>query len=121
MKKLLLLLSIVLGLGCLMSCTKHETSIRGKFMYDNGERGTYRIWNSYEFLSNGRVYNERQVGNTAKFTTEGCSLYYTLEGEKIVIYHGTMGWKKEVQNTPYASGVYYGDYMVLDGDMFVKQ
>lgn len=49
------------------------------------------------------------------FDTEGCDLYYKVNGNRITIYHGTIGWKPSVRNTVYEYGYYYGGYIIIDG------
>ena len=48
-------------------------------------------------------------------------MYYTLDGEDLVIYYGVKGWKKEVRNTVYSSGTYHGDYIEIEGNVLNKQ
>lgn len=90
------------------------------FTYSNGEIGILRHYEVYEFDTRGGVYNYRSLGNSLSFDTDGCDLYYTLNGNELVIYHGVKGWKKEVRHTVYASGYYYGNYIVIDGNEFHK-
>lgn len=84
-------------------------------------RNEYSVVERYEFQQNGNVYHYLQVGDTSPFDTEGCALYYTLDGEDLVIYYGVKGWKKEVRNTVYSSGTYHGDYIEIEGNVLNKQ
>jgi len=103
-------------------CEKYgDTSIVGTFVYRNGYTGSMRIYERYEFKSNGSVYHASQIGNTSEFNTDGCSLYYTLDQEVLTIYHGTKGWKKEVRNTVYKTGQYFEDYILIGDKRFEKQ
>lgn len=121
MKKLFYIITLIIACLSISACTKGDTGIVGTYEYSNGMTGTMRIRQTYEFSGNGSVYNSRQVGNASEFNTKGCELYYKLTGSDIVIYHGTIGWKSEVRNTPYASGKYYGDTMEIDGMTFTKR
>ena len=84
-------------------------------------RNEYSIIERYEFQDDGNVYHYTRVGDSAPFDTEGCALYYTLDGESLVIYYGVKGWKKEVRNTVYSSGTYHGDYIMIEGNKFSRQ
>ena len=120
MKKFLTILAIVMASG-LVSCSKFgDTSITGTYRYSNGYTGDLRISEIYEFQANGNVYNKCWIGNLTPFDTDGCSLYYKLEGDKLTIYHGVKGWKKEVRHTPYAVGTYYGDSIDIEDRIFYK-
>ena len=88
------------------------------FTYTNGEIGALRIYQVYDFDTKGGVYHYSSIGNTSSFDTKGCDLYYTLNGDELVIYKGIKGWKKEARHTVYASGHYYGNYIVIDGKEF---
>ena len=59
-----------------------------------------------------------QVGNSSEYNTDGCDLYYKVNGNSITIYYGTIGWKESVRNTVYAYGYYYGDYIIIDGNQY---
>ena len=89
-----------------------------KFEYNNGETGTWQIKESFEFQKSGHVYHTSKVGLTSEFNTDGCALYYTLDGENLTIYYGLKGWKKEVRNTVYRSGTYLGSYLIIDDKQF---
>lgn len=119
MKKFLLPI-IVLMAVFLPSCKGDvNTDLKGKtFTYWNGEFGSWNITSTYEFQNTGNVYHELQIGYSGKYDTDGCSLYYKMNGDDFTIYHGTRGWKKEVQKTVYATGTYYRDYIVVDGDIY---
>lgn len=122
MKKFLLLLSIMTVLMC--SCQKGDvdTDLKGKtFVYDNGERGTSLIRETFKFEKNGNVYHKSEVGATLTFDTEDCSLYYKMDATIFTIYYGTKGWKKEVQNTVYRKGEYHTDYLMIDGLKYNRQ
>ena len=117
MKRLLL---IALTILALVGCEKlGDTTLNGKkFEYNNGETGTWQIKESFEFQKSGNVYHTSKVGLTSEFNTDGCALYYTLDGENLTIYYGLKGWKKEVRNTVYRSGTYLGSYLIIDDKQF---
>lgn len=105
------------------SCQKtSDHDLDGKtFVYDNGYRGSLKIRITYEFQRNGNVYNEIETGYSTPFTTDGCALYYKLDGTDLTIYYGVRGWKKEVQNTVYETGSYYGTYLIIKGNKYELQ
>lgn len=115
--KLVLLFSISI---LFVSCENTgDISLKGKtYEYHNGEFGTYKIRNTYEFLPLGKVYHSMQVGYSSEYNTDGCDLYYKVNGNSITIYYGTIGWKESVRNTVYAYGYYYGDYIIIDGNQY---
>lgn len=84
-----------------------DNTLNGRtYTYSNGETGRWKIYERYEFQKNGNVLNVKEVGTSSTFDTKGCALYYTLEGNKLTIYHGVKGWKAEVRNTVYSEGIY---------------
>ena len=110
-KSLILSLAAVL---LLVGCTRDVNLKWKSYVYDNGELGRYEIYERIDFLPNGSVYYVSRVGTSSEFNTKGCSLYYILSGEDLVIYHGIIGWKKEVRNTPFMSCKYYGNVIVCE-------
>lgn len=122
MKKLLLLITFF---ACLFTaCSKGDinTELKGQtFEYWNGEYGSSLIRISYKFEKSGNVYHTSKIGNLSEYNTKGCSLYYTLDDRELKIYHGNKGWKKEVRNTIYASGEYYGDYLIIGGNKYIRK
>lgn len=121
MKRLFYIITLIVACLSISACTKGDTGIVGTYEYSNGQTGTMRIRETYEFSSNGSVYHSSKIGTTSEYNTKGCELYYKLEGSDIVIYHGTIGWKSEVRNTPYASGKYYGETLEIDDKVFIKR
>lgn len=120
MKRIFAILALIMGMG-LVSCTKlGDTSISGTYRYSNGYTGDMRISEIYEFHAGGNVCNKRWIGNSTSFDTDGCALYYKLEGDQLTIYHGVKGWKKEVRHTPYAIGTYSGDSIEIEDRIFYK-
>ena len=117
--KLLLLFSVSIFF---VSCeSTGDVSLKGKtYVYDNGYSGSMKVKNTYKFKDLGNVYHKMQVGYST-YDTEGCSLYYKINGNRITIYYGTIGWKESVRNTVYEYGYYYGDYIVIDGDKYILQ
>ena len=115
-RKLLTYLTICLSIS-LCSCENTgDISLKGKtYVYDNGYTGSMKIRNTYEFLPLGKVYHTMQVGYSSEYNTDGCDLYYKVNGNRITIYHGIIGWKPSVRNTVYEYGYYYGDYIIIDG------
>lgn len=125
MKKTLLTFLLTIPL-VFIGCDKNDgdvnTDLKGKtFIYDNGESGSLLIRRTLKFENNGNVYDKREVSNLPAFTTDGCSLYYKMNGTKFTIYHGGKGWKKDVRNTIYDEGEYFSDYIIIDGDKLKKQ
>ncbi len=117
MKKIFYFLSIIVLL-VFTSCSKSTGELNGETFvcYDDV------LYARYEFKSNGSVYHYQSVrGSSHSFDTEGCALYYELDGKNLTIYHGVKGWKASVQNTPYARGQYFGSYIVVDGHTYEKQ
>ena len=117
MKRLLL---IAIAILAFVGCAKFgDTSLNGKkFEYSNEKTGTWQIRESFEFEKSGNVYHTSKVGTASEFNTDGCSLYYILEGENLTIYYGLKGWKKEVRNTVYRFGTYHGSYLIIDDKQF---
>lgn len=112
--KLVLLFSISI---LFVSCEDTgDISLKGKtYVYDNGNTGSMKIRNTYQFKGAGKVYHSMQVGYSSEYNTEGCELYYKVNGNNLTIYYGTIGWKPSVRNTVYEYGFYYGDYIIIDG------
>lgn len=50
-----------------------------------------QIKESFEFQKSGNVYHTSKAGLTSEFNTDGCTLYYTLDGENLTIYYGLKG------------------------------
>lgn len=124
MKKFFFFLTAILTFAVLTtSCQKAgDHDLDGKtFVYDNGYRGSMKIRLTYEFQRNGNVYNEIETGYSSPWSTDGCALYYKLDGTSLTIYHGVKGWKKEVRNTVYAAGTYYGTYLIIKGNKYELQ
>ena len=126
MKKFLGIIVACLACVCLSSCEKDGTGrsneLAGQtFVYSNGYSGSWKIEQGYTFKSGGNVYYYSKVGYSPEFNTDGCGLYYTLDGDKLTIYHGVKGWKKEVRHTVFASGEYRGSYIIIEGKEFVKK
>lgn len=125
MKKILGIIGVCLAFVFLSSCEKYNlgrsNELAGQtFIYSNGYTGSMRIEKGYTFKSGGNVYYYSKVGYSSEFNTDGCSLYYTLDGDKLTIYYGVKGWKKEVRHTVFASGEYRGSSIVIDGDEYLK-
>ena len=125
MKRFLtLIFAAICTLTLTSSCNMQGDNIpelAGKsFTYSNGEVGMLRIYQVYDFDGKGGVYHYSAIGIASSFDTKDCDLYYTLNGDELVIYKGVKGWKKEARHTVYASGHYYGDYIEIDGKKFYK-
>ena len=117
MKKLLFIL-ISFVLLAFISCSKSTGELNGETFvcYDDV------LYARYEFKSNGSVYHYQSVkGSSYSFDTEGCALYYELDGSNLIIYHGVKGWKSSVRHTPYARGQYYGNHIKIDGHIYNKR
>lgn len=115
-KSLFILISLIAII--FTSCSKSTGELNGETFvcYDDV------LYARYEFKSNGSVYHYQSVrGSSHSFDTEGCALYYELDGSDLTIYHGVKGWKASVRNTPYATGQYLGSCIVVDGHTYEKQ
>jgi hypothetical protein len=126
MKNLVKLMVVCVAIVLLSSCEKESfgrsNQLAGQtFVYSNGHSGSMKIEEGYKFKSGGNVYHYSEVGYSSTFDTEGCSLYYTLDGSNLTIYYGTKGWKKEKRHTIYAIGQYHGNYITIDGHDFYKK
>ena len=100
------------------SCSQSTGELNGETFVCQNEI----LYARYEFKSNGSVYNYQSIkGSSASFDTEGCALYYELNGTHLTIYHGVKGWKASVRHTPYATGYYYGSYIEIDGYKYYKR
>ena len=117
MKKLLFLLISFIAL-IFASCSKSTGELNGEIFICNSDI----LYAKYEFKSNGSVFHYQSIkGSSASFDTEGCALYYELDGTRLIIYHGVKGWKESVRHTPYASGYYYGTYIEIDGYKYYRR
>lgn len=115
-----------IALVFLFSCEKESFGRSNKlagqtFVYSNGYSGSMKIEEGYKFKSGGGVYYYSEIGYSSTFDTDGCSLYYTLDGSNLTIYYGTKGWKKEKRHTVYAAGQYHGDHITINGEDFYKR
>ena len=113
--------NIVLVLGMTIAFTSCKgdvnTDLKGQtFKYYNQAQV---IRERFSFENNGNVYHYSSVLGIS-YDTKGCALYYTLEDKTLTIYYGTRGWKKEVRNTVYRKGQYFGDYLVIDDKRFER-
>ncbi|MBR5866197.1 MAG: hypothetical protein IKY89_08000 [Alistipes sp.] len=126
MKNLFKIMVACIAIVLLFSCEKESFGRSNKlagqtFVYSNGYSGSMKIEEGYKFKSSGGVFHYSEVGYSSTFDTDGCSLYYTLDGNNITIYYGTKGWKKEKRHTVYAAGQYHGDHITINGKDFYKR
>ena len=123
------LIGLVLFSICFTICSCEKSveessysTLAGKtFVYSNGYTGSMKIEEGYEFDNKGGVFHYSQVGTSSRYDTDGCSLYYTLYGDELTIYYGVKGWKKQNRHTVYASGVYNGNSITIDGKVFNQE
>ena len=125
MKKFFSVIVACIAVVLLSSCEKEifgrSNELAGQtFVYSNGYTGSMKIEEGYKFKKGGDVYYYSEVGRSSKFDTEGCSLYYTLDGSDLTIYYGVKGWKKEKRHTVFAFGQYHGSYITIDGDDYYR-
>ena len=118
---LLTLFAVLLG-GCSKDDYDVVPALAGKtFVYDNGYSGSDLIRITYKFENSGNVYHKSEVGTLSPFDTSGCDLYCKMEGNNFTIYHGAKGWKKEVRNTVYETGIYNGVNIIIDGKDYIEK
>lgn len=117
MKYILIILSAMSLLAACSKINPGDSELNGMtFLRD--ENSTIE---KYEFQRSGNVYHYRRVGATFPYDTKGCSLYYTLDGEELIIYYGAKGWDKLVRHSVYSSGSYHGDYIIINGNTLYRQ